>query len=487
MKKNIFNNRRFKHGSLATIMTVGLIVLVVLVNIIASMVADRLPVNIDLTDNQMYELSQESVDYVEQLKEPVTIEVFASEEDFTNMGTMYGFGEFTKQAVELFKKYSLYGDVTVNYLDPYTNPDILSKYPKESLGLGSVVVSCGERYRALALFDLFNLDPQTGAVVSSKVENAVTNAIMLVTNANPTTVTVLTGVNTADVSGLTSLLKSNGYLVQETDILTGQIDPNSSLVILAAPMVDIPAESLKKIDEYLDNDGHFGKNLYYFADPTQPELPNIEEFLSEWGIGVGTGTVVETDANRIFFDRSFVMQNYGGTSFAEGLGTTDNAILAVQYRPIEQLFTENSNRTTQALMYSFDTAALMPANAGSDWEPSSDTETQSYNALVLGQRTILENNEQKTSSVAVFGSTLIADPSILSMTALNNAEYLVNMSNILCDKEDSGVIITEKTSGNQTLGISNTQKNIINLVFLYLLPLSIIIVGVVVWARRRNR
>ncbi len=484
MKKNIFNNRRFKHGSLATIMTVGLIVLVVLVNIVASMVADRLPVNIDLTDTKMYELSQESIDYVEQLKEPVTIEVFASEDDFNNMGQMYGFEEFTKQALELFKKYSLYGDVTVNYLDPYTNPDILSKYPKESLGLGSVVVSCGERYRALALYDLFNVDSQTGAVVSSKVENAVTNAIMLVTNANPTTVTVLTGVNTGDVSGLTSLLKSNGYLIQETDILTGKIDPNSSLVILAAPMVDIPADSLKKIDEYLDNGG---KTLYYFADSTQPELPNIEEFLSEWGIGVGTGTVVETDENRIFFDRSFVMQNYGGTSFVEGLGTTDNAILAVQYRPIEQLFTESSNRTTQALMYSFDTAALMPANADSDWEPSGDTETQSYNALVLGQRTVLENNEQKTSSVAVFGSTLIVDPSILSMTALNNAEYLVNMSNILCDKEDSGVIITEKTSGNQTLGISNSQKTVINLVFQYLLPVAIIIAGVVVWARRRNR
>ena len=150
-----------------------------------------------------------------------------------------------------------------------------SKYPKESLGLGSVVVSCGERYRALALYDLFNVDSQTGAVVSSKVENAVTNAIMLVTNANPTTVTVLTGVNTGDVSGLTSLLKSNGYLIQETDILTGKIDPNSSIVILAAPMVDIPAESLKKIDEYLDNGG---KTLYYFADSTQPELPNIDVY-----------------------------------------------------------------------------------------------------------------------------------------------------------------------------------------------------------------
>ena len=111
MKKNIFNNRRFKHGSLATIMTVGLVVLVVLVNIIASMVADRLPVNIDLTDTKMYELSQESIDYVEQLKEPVTIEVFASEDDFNNMGQMYGFEEFTKQALELFKKYSLCGGI----------------------------------------------------------------------------------------------------------------------------------------------------------------------------------------------------------------------------------------------------------------------------------------------------------------------------------------------------------------------------------------
>ena len=61
------------------------------------------------------------------------------------------------------------------------------------------------------------------------------------------------------------------------------------------------------------------------------------------------------------------------------------------------------------------------------------------------------------------------------------------MSNILCDKEDSGVIITEKTSGNQTLGISDSQKSVINLVFQYLLPVAIIVVGVVVWARRRNR
>lgn len=492
MKKNIFNNRRFKHGSLATIMTVGLVALVVLVNVIASMVADRLPVNIDLTNTKMYELSQDSVDYLEQMKEPVTIEVFASEDDFKAIGKAYQLANYEKyanQAVKLFDKYSYYGDVTVEYIDLYTNPDLSSKYPKESLGLGSVVVSCGDRYKALTLLDLFTLssDGQGGyAITATKVEKTITNAIMNVTNANPTKVTLLTGVTMADVTGLTDLLGNNGYEVQQTDILTGTIDPETKILILASPMVDIPAESLKKIDEYLDNNGAFGKVFYYFADPAQPKLPNVEEFLSEWGIGIGDGIVMEADDDKIYMNRSFVDQNYGDSLFKDGMGTTNGHVYVVQYRPIEQLFTENSNRTTQVDLASYDSTVLMPFDASSDWEPSGDTEHKSYPSVVLGQRTVLENNEQRVSSVVAFGSATIANKMFLSGQAYNNAEYLVSMSNTLSGTENQ-IIIADKTSGDKVLGISNSQKTVINLVFQYLLPVAIIIAGVVVWARRRNR
>ena len=57
MKKNIFNSRRFKHGSLATAMTVGFVAAVVLVNVIVGLLVERFPMNIDLTDNQIFELS----------------------------------------------------------------------------------------------------------------------------------------------------------------------------------------------------------------------------------------------------------------------------------------------------------------------------------------------------------------------------------------------------------------------------------------------
>ncbi|MEG2597832.1 MAG: GldG family protein, partial [Oscillospiraceae bacterium] len=318
MKKNVFNKRRFKHGSLATIMTIGLIIVVVLVNIVASMLAERFPVNIDLTANKIYELSQDSIDYVKKLDQPITVEVLAEEESFVSRG------EYYKQANEIFKKYNMYSkNITLKYTDPYTNPDALSKYPKENLNVGDVIVSAGERYRALGGLDLFNVDTEQGVITSSKAENAITNAIMLVTDANPTTVTVLTGYKSGSVSGLTDLLQSNGYLVTETNIMTTAIDPNVQIAILPAPVVDLTAESLKKIDAYLDNDGQYGKNLYYFADVSQPELPRVEEFLSEWGMALGKGMVIETNDQKIMGNQSFVMQNYKDSSIAKGLPLTE--------------------------------------------------------------------------------------------------------------------------------------------------------------------
>ena len=54
MKKNLLNRRRFKYGSLATIITVGFIVAVVLLNVVCTLLLERYPLSIDLTsDNRL--------------------------------------------------------------------------------------------------------------------------------------------------------------------------------------------------------------------------------------------------------------------------------------------------------------------------------------------------------------------------------------------------------------------------------------------------
>ena len=280
MKKNIFASRRFKHGSLATAMTIGFVALVVLVNLIVGLLVERFPMNIDLTDNQIFALSDESIEYVKGVEQNISINVLAKEEDFAGNNAYYN------QANEVINKYALYSDkIKVNYVDIYTDPTFVQNYPKEDLAYGDIVVSCDDRYQVLDAYDLFNVGTtQSGStsITSSKAEQAMTSAIMFVTDANPMTVTVLTGygsTETANIDDLTSTLGSNGYLTTETNLMTEDIPEEATIAILAAPTIDLTEAEAKKISDFLENDGNFGKILYYFADASQPELPVLEALL----------------------------------------------------------------------------------------------------------------------------------------------------------------------------------------------------------------
>ena len=83
MKKNIFNSRRFKHGSLATAMTVGFVAAVVLVNVIVGLLVERFSINIYLTDNKIFVLSDEYIVYINCIIQLVNITFFTIVSDFS--------------------------------------------------------------------------------------------------------------------------------------------------------------------------------------------------------------------------------------------------------------------------------------------------------------------------------------------------------------------------------------------------------------------
>ncbi|MBR6790039.1 MAG: GldG family protein, partial [Oscillospiraceae bacterium] len=368
MKNNIFRSRRFKHGTLATVMTAGFVALVVLVNVIVGLLVERFPMDIDLTDNKIFELSEESIDYLKGIDNEIEITVLAKETDFTAQNDYYN------QANEIFKKYEKYGkNITLSYVDIYSDPTIAQKYPKETLGYGQIVVSSGDRYQLLDAYDLFNTQTSqtTGytTIASSKAEQAMTSAIMFITDENPITVTVLNGFGTTgstDISYLTDLLNSNGYLINEINLMTEDIPENTTIAILAAPVTDITETEADKLSAYLDNDGNLGKILYYFADASQPELPMLESLLEEWGIAFGDGYLAETDMNNIYMTNTVMMQQYGeNETFTEGLNLSV-PIVSYTARPMWALWPNNSNRYTEVLLSTYDSAVNVPADASAD-------------------------------------------------------------------------------------------------------------------------
>lgn len=488
--KNILKDRRFKHGTLATVMTIGLVAVVVLVNVIFSMLAARFPMDVDLTTNKIFEVSDQTIDYLKKLDKKVSVTVLATEEEFSGNNTYYN------QANEVIQKYAKYSsNITINYIDLYSNPDFAQKYPKETLYQGYIIVECGDRHQVLTPYDLFNTqtDSSSGStyITSSKAEEAMTSAVMNVTNANPPSVVVLTGYGVTDVSSYTRTLETNGYIVSEVDLLTGDIDQEADMLILAAPLTDLSDEVLKKLDTYLDNDGKFGKNLMYFASASQPALPNLEEFLKEWGIIVGDGYLAETDSAKTYvMGPTYTMQQYGDEAYTEKLSSTAYPVLMFASRPLSSAFGESgtsSNRSTSVLLSTYDTSAVVPSNLdkNSDWSLA-DADKASYATILVGQRLKYENTTPLISRVIAIGSVEFVDQSFLTYTAINNGDYAVNLANTVCGKDD-GISIVSKTVGAKNLGITEKQSNVIGGFFEFVVPVLVLIAGSVIWLRRRNR
>ena len=477
--KSLNRSRRLRHGTMATVLSVCFVAAVVLVNVIASIVVERFPISLDLTSNKIFELSQESIDYVESLDQDIEVYVLATEEVFS------GSNQYYNQANTVINKYAQYSDhIHVSYVDIYTDVDFAANYPNETLTYGNILLQCGERYQILTAYDLFDVDEQYGTIQSSTTEQAMTSAIMSLTDSNPVSVVFLTGFgdnNRTDSSNLESILTNNGYLVSEINFLSEEIPEDADAVVLCSPTSDLTSDLADTLAQWLENEGQFGRTMLYFADASQPSLPVLESVLSEWGIGVEPGYLIETDATHVYSSYTYLLAQYEENDYVD---SASQPILLPNTRALSVLWENNSNRYTHVLLSTYDSAVVHPENAGEDWQPAEE-DMQSYPVAVLGQRLTYDGTTPLNSYLAVFGSMDMTNSAFTSMSALNNGEYVVELLNTLTGKEE-GITIVGKEIGTETLGISESQASIIGGFFQFGLPVIVVVIGVVVWIRRRN-
>ena len=278
MFSKILNNRRFRMGSFATVLTVIFVAVLIVLNMIVTAVSNRYPVQIDLTTDKIYGLSDETIEYLKGLEKKVNIHVLATEDDFASSN------DYFLQAKETIKKYPQYsGNISLAFVDLAKDPSFESKYSAYNIGTRDILVECGDKIQVVKTSDLFTLqfDSNSGYsyIQGSRTDEAMTSAIMNVTSDYTPKVVLLTAHSSFDASSFATLLEQNSFEVITQDLLLEDIDPEAEVAILFAPGQDLDEDQLKKLDNFLDNDGQKGRSLFYFAAATQPELPGMEAFL----------------------------------------------------------------------------------------------------------------------------------------------------------------------------------------------------------------
>ena len=494
MKKLQINQKRFKYGTLATVISVIFIAVVVLVNVVVSMVLDRFPAKIDLTENKLFSLSDQSIDFLKTIDKEIEVTVLSDEASLSTAGTT------AKQVVEIINKYAQYASgIKINFVNPDKNPEVITRFNdlyKGDVSSKFVIVTSGDRIKALSVTDLissetsYNSDyTSTSTITKSTAEQAMTSALMYITDANPMKVTVLTTESVADISSFVTLLETNGYEIETVDLLTGTIDPESALVVLNSPANDLSDDQITKLADYVDNSGKLGKNLLYMAAFGQKDTPKLDAFLAEWGLEVAHGYTMDSNTNNLASVGSGVYGIYTKVSnetYGKDLQNSDLPALSVLSRPINLLFASDSNgRSTEALLTTENTAYIVPEDATSETDINS-LEKQAVNIMAVGAKDVYVGNDKSTSRVMAFGSGLFVNASFMESNSLNNGDYALSAVHAMTGKS-AGISIVAKDLTQAKLSMTQAQANVLKNVVILFIPLAIIAIGIVIWVRRRNR
>ena len=90
------------------------------------------------------------------------------------------------------------------------------------------------------------------------------------------------------------------------------------------------------------------------------------------------------------------------------------------------------------------------------------------------------------SNVLVIGSSETLDASFTSTTYFNNGDYFISIVNTMAGK-NSGISIVAKDLASATFDVDSGTQNRYFAVFLIGVPVVVLIIGAVVFIRRRRK
>jgi hypothetical protein len=511
MKKIIafFKQKKFKYGSLSIVFTAIFITGVIMLNIVAGLILERLDVTFDLTPEGMFSIEQDTIDFLSGITDNVTITVCSRENDFVNSSP--NVKKYYNQTNEILKRFAgTTPNITLKYIDLMSNPDFASKYDR--LNLGSIIIESEntERYKILDAEDYFNItyyDMRNGSQISEEeyhmlrsfrmtdfvhtdvsagAESALLSAILSVTDVSPVHVGLSLGYGESRNEQMEILLERNAYTIHPVDLITSDIDPDLDFIIINSPSTDFSLGSISKIAAWLDNNGEFGKSLMYIAH-NSAETPNLDSFLEEWGIEIERAYVMQADSRYTapVAGLDFPIQYYNPVEFGEGLNPSYR-IFGELLRHTHQKFEAWQNIETTPILAAYSGAVLVTFEDFEGEGMEAPEERGAYTVGVMSSKMRFEELDVFKSNVIAFGGLNIFSPVFMGMRNSNNAEYFISMMNEINGK-DGIIAITPKSFTIATFQISGAQAQMIGLTFTVFLPLAIIAAGVIIWIRRRHR
>lgn len=459
------DKRATKAFSIAAIV----LVVVILLNVfVGTLSADK--TQLDISGKGIYKISDVSMEVIENLEYDIELIMVYN-------GTPYD------RVNKFVNKYAGLSDrITAKLVNPAQDTSVMTEYDCVS---GDLVVSCPEtgKYKTITMLGpddalvLTTTNSYTGSTSATTMDadSQITSAIKQVTGSMSGTAYVMTGHGEFELpTGAADVIEKNSIAISETPInllmSEGGIPEDCTTLICYAPTSDLADDELDIIRNYLQSGGHMTLVLNDY------EQKNFNSLISEYGLEVQSGYA--GDAKNYYYN---YVNYYGYFCIAPELSTTSpitsditEASLVLYPFGMKEVAPARDTISLDAFMTTTDSGLLLI-----------DEESVEENVKLIMGATATEKVENgKTSSLTVFSAATLIDDSITeSYPNMSNLDIFIKAVTSQLEVDAISIAPISLTNSLNTI----TNAGFIGILFMYVLPLMILVYGVIYCVRRKRR
>ena len=416
----------------------------------------------DVTQGNRNTLTEGSANVLKQMEGPINITAYVVKDNDVR--------KYINKFVERYQRVK--PDIHLSFVSPTEEPKATQEAGVKSEM--ELVVEYNQRTEHIVPPQAFIEQDMTNLLVRLSRSNQ--NAIMFLDGHGERS---LIGVKNHDLGDFGRHLEKKGFKLSNPDLLLAQEVPsNGAMLVIASPEVDVTEVETQKIKQYLEKGG----NLLWLIDD-EINLHGLQPIAEYLGLQLTPGMVVDLSATRYGADAKVAFANQYGEH-----AITKNFMLRTLFPEARMIHAEDSYENGWRVSNLVEVAPNGWLETGKvDGNVSFDSKKDlpgPINVAVALERKYGEKGQR----VVVVGNG-----NFLANTFLSNGGNLdlgLNIINWLAG-DDRLITIQPKPLKDVNVvipaeGWANLLAQFVFIGFSRILPLVLIVIGVVIWWRRRK-
>lgn len=467
MDNSAMLRKLFKSHSLRNVLFV-----LVLIGVAAGLgyLATRHHVQRDITYNTINSLEPGSIEVLKQLDGPVTITVYATEQD-ARLGDIR---KIIRDFLSLYQRYK--ADIHLVFIDPEKDEE---KTRAANIRFnGEMVIEYAGRSEHLTKIN----------------ETILTSTLLRLAHTRDQTVMYLDGHGERKLDGIANFdlgslfgakLKQNGFHISSLNLALAQEVPNNvSVLVITQPQLDLMHGEVDKLLRYVDRGG----NLLWLVD-AEP-LHGLERLAEKLDLQLPPGIVIDPAATEMNAPPTWSL---GATYPPHAITRNFNLITAFpSARPL--IWNENPADSDESPTGSNQSKnwqhSVLVEVAARGWvsrtvpkgKPVFDKQHDIPGPAVIAMALQRRINDRDQRIVVVGSGAFLANSYAGNG---GNVDLGVNIVNWLASEEHL-INLQPRAAKDSSLVLSKMQLGIISSIFLLVLPLLLVGIGVLIWRKRRR-